>query len=100
MERHRHVREEVAARVRLVGADPADLGCEVQHDVGPRIAVQPLDGRFVQQVVVASARHDDVGHAKACQPRENRAPEKARTACDDDTGTDEGGSVGWMGHSE
>ena len=56
---HRGVGEKESAGVLAVRADPADLGREVDDDVGPRIVVHPHDIRLAGEVVVFAAGHED-----------------------------------------
>ena len=100
MERHRHVREEVATWVGLVGTDPTHLRGEVQHHIGSRVAVEACGGFLMQEVVVASARDDDVGHAASAQAFDHCTAEEASAAGDDDTGADEGRSGVRSGHGD
>jgi len=89
VERHRHVGVEVAAGVRLVRADATDLRRKVQHDIGPRLAVQARRVGLVGQVVVAPPWHDHVGDPPGPQPFHHRAAKEPRSARYDNTGADE-----------
>ena len=53
---HHQVRVPVAAGVRAVRADPADLGGEVEDELGLRVGEQPLGVVVASQVVVAPPR--------------------------------------------
>ena len=57
---HRQVRVPVAAGVRAVGADPADLGGEVEDELGVGVVEQPRGVVHRREVVVGAARDDDV----------------------------------------
>ena len=57
---HHQVGVPVAARVRAVRADPADLGREVVDELGVRVREEALRVVHRRQVVVALPRRDDV----------------------------------------
>ena len=57
---HEQVRVPVAARVRAVRADAADLRREVEDELGPRVGEQALGVVRARQVVVGAARDEDV----------------------------------------
>ena len=57
---HRQVREPVAAGIRAVRADAADLGREVEHELGLGVAEHPRGVVHGREVVVGAAGDDDV----------------------------------------
>ena len=57
---HQQVGVPVAARIRAVRADPADLGGEVEDDLGPRLGEQPLGVVEAREVVVPPPRGHDL----------------------------------------
>ena len=52
---HHQVRVPVAARVRAIGADPTDLGREVEDELRPDMVEEPRGGAHLGQVVVAAS---------------------------------------------
>ena len=57
---HREVREPVAAGIRAVRADAADLGREVEDELGLGVAEHPRGVVHRREVVVGAARDDDL----------------------------------------
>ena len=72
---HDQVRVPVAAGVRPVRADPADLGREVEDELGPRLGEEPLGVVPPRQVVLGPARNDDLVAALPEPLDEERAEE-------------------------
>ena len=75
---HDQVRVPVAARVRPVGADPADLGRQVEDDFGPRLLEQPLGVVPAGQVELGAARHHHLVAALTEPLDQERAEEAGR----------------------
>ena len=78
---HREVREPVAAGIRAVGADSPDLGGEVEHELGIRIAEHPGGVVHRGEVVVGAACDDDVV-AVGLEPLDEVRPEESSAAGD------------------
>ena len=57
---HREVREPVATGIRAVRADTADLGGEVEHELGVGVPEHPRGVVHRREVVVGASRRDDV----------------------------------------
>ena len=72
--------------MRGVGPDAADLGGQVDDDVGREIGVQPGDVGLAGEVAVGAAGHAQpiVGHAALTQQITHVLPEKPGPAGDDD----------------
>ena len=83
---HRHVGEEVAPRVRLVGADAADLGGKVDDEVGIRVAVEARHVRLVREVIVLAARDEDLAGTAGTEAFGDGAAEEAGAAGEEDAG--------------
>jgi hypothetical protein len=84
MQRHGHVREEVAPRVRLVGADPPDLRREVDHDGRSRILERPPHVGLPGEVVVTSPGHEQLGDAPRAQAFGHGVAEETRASGEHD----------------
>ena len=80
---HREVREPVAAGIRAVRADAADLGGEVEHELGFGVAEQPRGVVHRREVVVGAARDDDLV-AVGLEPLDEVRAEEAAAAGDED----------------
>ena len=78
---HREVREPVAAGIRAIGADSTDLGGEVEHELGIRIAEHPRGVVHRREVVVGAARDDDLV-AVGFEPFDEVRPEEPSAAGD------------------
>ena len=50
----------ITPRVRLVGADAADLGGKVDHAVGIGIVIEAHHVRLVREVLVLAVRDEDL----------------------------------------
>ena len=81
---HREVREPVAAGVRPVRADPADLGGEVEDELGVGVVEQLRRVAHRGQVVVDAACDDDVVTV-GLEPLDEVRAEKASAAGDERT---------------
>ena len=57
---HREVREPVATGVGAVRPDTADLGSEMEHEVGVGVGEHPRRVVHRREVVVGASRRDDV----------------------------------------
>ena len=57
---HLQIRVPVPSRIGAVRADAADLGCEVERELRPRVVEQPSSLALVREVVVAPARDKHV----------------------------------------
>src|SRR5205814_4842941 len=79
----REVGVPVAARIRAVGPDSADLGGEVEDELRPRLREQPLDLGGDGEVVLASPRDERVDPVRA-QPLDEMRAEEAPAARDED----------------
>ena len=79
---HHQVRVPVAAGIRQVGADAADLGREMEDALGPRLGEQPLGLVPVRQVEVALPRREDVVPLRL-EPLDEVPAEKAPAAGDE-----------------
>ena len=75
---HHQVRVPVAAGVRAVRADAADLGGEVEHELGPRFREQALGVVAARQVVVAAAARTNDVVPVALEPLDEVGAEEAR----------------------
>ena len=78
---HREVREPVAAGIRAIRPDSTDLGGEVEHDLGRRVAEHPRGVVHRREVVVGAARGDDVV-AVGFETFDEVRPEKSSAAGD------------------
>ena len=58
MRAHHQVRVPVPPRIGAVRADPADLGRQVEDELGPRIGEEPLRALPRRQVVLVAARDE------------------------------------------
>ena len=83
---HHQVRVPVAARVRAVRADAADLGGEVEDELRPRVGEEALGVVPARQVVVAAARRRTASCPSASQPLDEVRAEEAAAAGDEDAG--------------
>ena len=85
---HRHVGEEVAARVGHVGPDAAHLGGEMEHDVGLEVGVHPRHVGLAGEVVVTTPRDRDLVDAAGGQRGPDAPAEEAGPAGHDDARAD------------
>jgi hypothetical protein len=79
---HHQVRVPVAAGIRAVRADAADLGREMDHQLRPCVGEQPLRVLPVRQVVVRAAGDDRVEPLRA-EPFDQMCPQEPGTAGDE-----------------
>ena len=79
---HDQVVVEEPAGVLAVGADAADHGGEVDHEVGARLREHPRDAGFPAQVVLAAARHERLRTAAPAQRLHHEGAEEPGTAGD------------------
>ena len=79
---HLQVRVPVAAGVRAVRADAADLRGEVEGELRPGIVEQPRRVFRTRQVVVAAACREDLVPA-ALEALDQVRPQEAAPACDE-----------------
>ena len=80
---HHEVRVPVAAGVRAVGADPADLGGQVEDELRLGVGEEPLRLVETRQVVVGAASDEGLDRVLA-EPVDEVRPEEASTAGDED----------------
>ena len=76
-----------------VGADAPHLGRQVEQQLRPVLGQQPVAGRAVDQVVVAAARHEQVGDAAGPQGLDQEAAEEPAAAGHHDPLAGQGGSA-------
>jgi hypothetical protein len=76
---HKIVVEELR-RTRLVRADAADNGRQMNHDRRPRVRVQPNDVVQLSQVALGTWRRRDRGAAQSAQPFHDPPTKKACAA--------------------
>ena len=79
VESHGEIGEKEPAGVVAIGADAADLGGEVQDDVGALIVIKPSDIGFASEIEILSARDEDVlvsagARISTTNPPRNPAP--------------------------
>ena len=80
---HHQVRVPVAARVGAVRADAADLGCQVEHELGFRVVEEALRVCPVRQVVALAPRHERRVPGRLQPLDEMRAEEAAASGHED-----------------
>src|SRR5690606_20605125 len=81
---HREIRIEETSRVLAIRTDPADFGCEMNHDVGPVIVIHSYDAGFRREIVPSPAGHMHRFAAAFDQLRTDDPPQKTGAAGDDD----------------
>ena len=80
---HHEVRVPVPPRIRAVRADAADLGREMEHELGLRVPEQTLRVVPVRQVVVRASSDEGI-LAALSQAFDEMRPEEATSTSDDD----------------
>ena len=79
---HHEVGVPVAAGVRAVRADAADLGCEVEDELRPGVGEEPLGVGLTRQVVVAAPGDERLDPVRL-QPLDEMRAEEAASAGDE-----------------
>jgi nitroimidazol reductase NimA-like FMN-containing flavoprotein (pyridoxamine 5'-phosphate oxidase superfamily) len=95
---HHQVLVEEAAGALAVGADPADDRREVDHELGPQLAVQARHVLAPHHVIVLAARRRDLAAAEPAQVSDHAPAQEAGAARDADPALGERRAVGGRRH--
>ena len=79
---HREIREPVPPGIGAVRPDPADLGGEMEHELGVGVTEHPRGVVHRGEVVVGASRRDDVVSV-GFEPLDEMRAEKASAAGDE-----------------
>ena len=82
---HRHVREEVPTGVVEIRTDPPHFGGQVDDDIGTCVDVEPRSTIFGGEVVVTTARYEDITDTPLLKSLEHEMAEKSGTTGHDDS---------------
>src|SRR5581483_9907234 len=74
----------VPARILTVRADASDNRGQMDHQIGPRVVIEPADGFDPDQIVIGLARDKNIFAAARAQFPDHVRAKKARAAGDDD----------------